>query len=257
MRAHCRPAGGSAAVGSRRLLALRPVRNLPSMRNRTVLLIVVLLAGLGGGLLAQRTVKPPLHGRHWMAITGKPLGATAGAMIFQQGRQRRRRRLRDARRRLHDVGHARLGRRDAGADLQPEDRQGHRHQRARRRADRRHARVLPRQGHGLPARVRPARGGDAGHAGRPDGDARRVRHDEPEGRARAGHPDGRRLPDRAAGGRRHRAPEARDQEVALVGEGVPHAPRRGARGAERRARSSSSPTSPPRCASWSTPSSRR
>jgi gamma-glutamyltranspeptidase / glutathione hydrolase len=31
------------------------------------------------------TQKPPLHGRHWMAITGKPLGATAGAMIFQQG----------------------------------------------------------------------------------------------------------------------------------------------------------------------------
>ena len=34
---------------------------------------------------AQRTVKPPLHGRHWLAITGKPLGATAGAMIFQKG----------------------------------------------------------------------------------------------------------------------------------------------------------------------------
>src|SRR5687768_12842917 len=32
-----------------------------------------------------RTQKPPLHGRHWMAITGKPLGATAGAMMFQQG----------------------------------------------------------------------------------------------------------------------------------------------------------------------------
>ena len=32
-----------------------------------------------------RTQKPPLHGRHWMAITGKPLGATAGAMIFQNG----------------------------------------------------------------------------------------------------------------------------------------------------------------------------
>lgn len=31
------------------------------------------------------TQKPPLHGRHWMAITGKPLAATAGAMIFQQG----------------------------------------------------------------------------------------------------------------------------------------------------------------------------
>jgi gamma-glutamyltranspeptidase/glutathione hydrolase len=36
-------------------------------------------------LHAQRTVKPALHGRHWMAITGKPLGATAGAMTFQKG----------------------------------------------------------------------------------------------------------------------------------------------------------------------------
>jgi gamma-glutamyltranspeptidase/glutathione hydrolase len=34
---------------------------------------------------AQRAQKPPLHGRHWMAITGKPLGATAGAMVFQKG----------------------------------------------------------------------------------------------------------------------------------------------------------------------------
>src|SRR5215475_2909492 len=32
-----------------------------------------------------RTEKPPLHGRHWMAVTGKPLAATAGAMIFQKG----------------------------------------------------------------------------------------------------------------------------------------------------------------------------
>ena len=31
------------------------------------------------------TQKPPLHGKHWMAITGKPLAATAGAMIFTQG----------------------------------------------------------------------------------------------------------------------------------------------------------------------------
>ncbi|NWG12255.1 MAG: gamma-glutamyltransferase, partial [Acidobacteria bacterium] len=34
---------------------------------------------------AQRTAKPVLHGRHWVAITGKPLGATAGAMMFQKG----------------------------------------------------------------------------------------------------------------------------------------------------------------------------
>jgi len=40
---------------------------------------------LGVAAHAQRTMKPVLHGRHWMAITGKPLGATAGAMIFQKG----------------------------------------------------------------------------------------------------------------------------------------------------------------------------
>jgi gamma-glutamyltranspeptidase/glutathione hydrolase len=34
---------------------------------------------------AQTTQKPPLHGKNWMAITGKPLAATAGAMIFQKG----------------------------------------------------------------------------------------------------------------------------------------------------------------------------
>jgi gamma-glutamyltranspeptidase / glutathione hydrolase len=33
----------------------------------------------------RRTQKPPLHGRHWIAITGKPLAATAGAMMFQKG----------------------------------------------------------------------------------------------------------------------------------------------------------------------------
>jgi len=36
-------------------------------------------------LIAQSTQKPPLHGRNWMAITGKPLAATAGSIIFQQG----------------------------------------------------------------------------------------------------------------------------------------------------------------------------
>ncbi|MEM6317885.1 MAG: gamma-glutamyltransferase [Bacteroidota bacterium] len=36
-------------------------------------------------LSAQRTQKPIIHGKHWMAITGKPLGATAGATIFNQG----------------------------------------------------------------------------------------------------------------------------------------------------------------------------
>ena len=34
---------------------------------------------------AQSTQKPPLHGKNWMAITGKPLAATAGSIVFQQG----------------------------------------------------------------------------------------------------------------------------------------------------------------------------
>ncbi len=34
---------------------------------------------------AQRTARPPLHAKHWLAITGKPLSATAGAMAFQKG----------------------------------------------------------------------------------------------------------------------------------------------------------------------------
>jgi gamma-glutamyltranspeptidase/glutathione hydrolase len=33
----------------------------------------------------RQTQRPPLHGRHWVALTGKPLGAAAGARIFQQG----------------------------------------------------------------------------------------------------------------------------------------------------------------------------
>lgn len=33
----------------------------------------------------QRPQKPVLHGKHWMAITGKPMAATAGAMMYQKG----------------------------------------------------------------------------------------------------------------------------------------------------------------------------
>ncbi len=36
-------------------------------------------------ILSQQTQKPVLHGKNWMAITGKPLAATAGSMIFQKG----------------------------------------------------------------------------------------------------------------------------------------------------------------------------
>ena len=36
-------------------------------------------------IFSQRTAKPVIHGKHWIAITGKPLGATAGATIFSRG----------------------------------------------------------------------------------------------------------------------------------------------------------------------------
>src|SRR3954466_14598675 len=50
-------------------------------------LIVAMLGWSAGPLFAQetQTQKPPLHAKHWLAITGKPLGATAGAMIFSKG----------------------------------------------------------------------------------------------------------------------------------------------------------------------------
>src|SRR3990172_4219891 len=52
---------------------------------RLIVSLMILLAAIVTPIIAQRTAKPPLHGRHWVAITGKPLGATAGAMIFQKG----------------------------------------------------------------------------------------------------------------------------------------------------------------------------
>jgi len=48
-------------------------------------IVVLLLAALPAGALAQRTQKPPLHGQEWMAVTGKPLGAAAGAKVFLKG----------------------------------------------------------------------------------------------------------------------------------------------------------------------------
>jgi gamma-glutamyltranspeptidase/glutathione hydrolase len=56
--------------------------NRPSVGYALVVAALVLAAN---PLAAQRTAKPVLHGSHWVAITGKPLGATAGAMMFQRG----------------------------------------------------------------------------------------------------------------------------------------------------------------------------
>ena len=52
-----------------------------------MLLVAGILIGLANPhpITAQQTAKPALQGAHWVAITGKPLGATAGAMTFQRG----------------------------------------------------------------------------------------------------------------------------------------------------------------------------
>ncbi len=49
-------------------------------------LFVLLLLSSSLAITANaQTQKPPLHGKNWMAVTGKPLAATAGSMIFQRG----------------------------------------------------------------------------------------------------------------------------------------------------------------------------
>jgi gamma-glutamyltranspeptidase/glutathione hydrolase len=52
--------------------------------SAALLALIVVFSVLSTGAVAQRTAKPVLHGRHWLAITGKPLAATAGATIFQK-----------------------------------------------------------------------------------------------------------------------------------------------------------------------------
>lgn len=51
---------------------------------KRLLFIIILLYNLQPAF-AQQTQKPPLHGKNWMAVTGKPLAAEAGAMIFERG----------------------------------------------------------------------------------------------------------------------------------------------------------------------------
>jgi gamma-glutamyltranspeptidase / glutathione hydrolase len=81
-----RPAGGSRTWGPTNETDLA----MPTPHRLSFLLLAAALALVAASLRAQelpprRTVKPPLHARHWIAITGKPLAATAGAITFQKG----------------------------------------------------------------------------------------------------------------------------------------------------------------------------
>ena len=55
------------------------------MRLRLLVLTVTACAAAVSGAAHAKTVKPVLHGQNWVAVTGKPLGATAGARIFMRG----------------------------------------------------------------------------------------------------------------------------------------------------------------------------
>ena len=70
-----------AMTTERRLLRPRPRRWLAMLAG------LGLLGALQSGVAqeARDTIKPTLHGKHWVAITGKPLAATAGALTFANG----------------------------------------------------------------------------------------------------------------------------------------------------------------------------
>jgi gamma-glutamyltranspeptidase/glutathione hydrolase len=50
---------------------------------RKILLAIMVL--ICATVFAQKTQKPVIHGKNWVAVTGKPLAATAGAQIFMKG----------------------------------------------------------------------------------------------------------------------------------------------------------------------------
>lgn len=61
---------------------------MPTFRKLGNLLVTAGLFLASVTVLAQEpknSNKPPLHGTHWVAVTGKPLAASAGALIFSRG----------------------------------------------------------------------------------------------------------------------------------------------------------------------------
>jgi gamma-glutamyltranspeptidase/glutathione hydrolase len=87
-------AAGSADEQEPRLLTVDTFMERRSIMKRSksmrVFFIPSLLMLLTFSLLLlaaafDRTQKPVLHGSHWVAITGKPMAATAGAMMFMKG----------------------------------------------------------------------------------------------------------------------------------------------------------------------------
>jgi len=59
--------------------------HLSHPRRAAVAALCLAAAFTGAAFAQEKTQKPPLHGSKWMAITGKPLAATAGARMFERG----------------------------------------------------------------------------------------------------------------------------------------------------------------------------
>ncbi len=57
----------------------------PSTRGIAAVAALLGLLAFKPAQADDKTQKPPLHAQHWMAITGKPLAATAGARMFERG----------------------------------------------------------------------------------------------------------------------------------------------------------------------------
>jgi len=82
LQLHCPASPSPRPAGARTRRSTPTLRARLAQCSALLLALALLLPTIAD---AQRTVKPVLHGSHWVAITGKPLGATAGAMIFQRG----------------------------------------------------------------------------------------------------------------------------------------------------------------------------
>jgi gamma-glutamyltranspeptidase/glutathione hydrolase len=66
----------------------KKTKKIPAVTGlaRTAMTAMVSASVIFGGPQAQgRTQKPALYGQHWMAVTGKPIAAAAGAKIFERG----------------------------------------------------------------------------------------------------------------------------------------------------------------------------
>jgi len=59
--------------------------NIKAQRTILPRIVIMMLLVSVVSMEAQRTEKPILYGKHWVAITGKPMAATAGALMFAKG----------------------------------------------------------------------------------------------------------------------------------------------------------------------------